>query len=75
MQQFRMLGTGFQRLLTAKLSVEMPPGPHVLEDGLARNWLRGQPGTFQIGSSSLASGPTFATIHLRNSDSNYGHHL
>jgi hypothetical protein len=73
MQQFRMLGARFKRLLTAKLGIEMSPGPHVAKNGLAERGLHGQRETLEVGFGSLASGPALATTHLciSNFSSNY----
>src|SRR5579871_1975652 len=65
MQQLGMLGTGFQGFMTAKLGVEMPSGPHVAENGLAKSGLHSQREHLHVGFRLLAGGPTLATAHLR----------
>src|SRR5262249_50043516 len=55
MEQFGMFGTCFQRLMTAKLGVEISTGPHVPKDGLTESGLHGQRETHRIGFGSLAA--------------------
>src|SRR5579871_2963393 len=73
MQQFGMLGMRFERLMTAKLGIEMPSGPHVRKSGPAKRGLHSQCEALEVGLGVLTSGPALATVHLRisNSDSNY----
>jgi hypothetical protein len=68
MQQFGMFRTGFQRLVTAKLGLEVPSGLHVAKDHLAESELHSRREALLVGFGLLASGPALTTVHLRISD-------